>query len=441
MTVGQSRPELAAKFVFGASAYNDHVQQMARALDEAGALAEYVTGAVDVWRAPWAQEVRRRAGQWVPAIDRQLARRAIREVPADRVHPRRGWDLLRTCVAVSGASAALQDRLWERAEYSLDRYCARVLADPGVDGCLGVEFGALAALTEARRRNKIGLVAFLSPHHLTRRRWLEPELGASPQAQTPADRKLAALSVARDARRDEEAAMADWIITGSSFTTRSLIDAGHPAAKIVTVPLGGPPPVSAAALPSRPRSVTKVVFAGSVALHKGAHHLIEAWQRLSPRNAELHFYGKVLLPAPMIEAARHGAAGSSIVFHGLIPATELRAIYLDASVLVLPTLADGFGQVVTDALAHGLPVVTTTNAGAADRITPGASGFVVPPANVPALAETLGWCLDHPAELFAMREAALAEAGRWTWTDFRRAFITHLGAALSNPAAVERATA
>jgi glycosyltransferase involved in cell wall biosynthesis len=375
-------------------------------------------------------------------VNRQLARRAIREVPSERVHPRWGWDLARTLAAMSGAGAGLQDELWERAEHSLDRYCARVLADPAVDGFLGVEFGALSALTEARRQSKVGLVAFLSPHHATRRRWLEPELDAWPQAQTPTDRKLAALSVARDARRDEEAAMADWIITGSSFTSKSLVDAGHPAAKMLTIPLGGPPPVPVSALPNRPAGVTRVVFAGSVALHKGAHHLIEAWQRLAPRGAELHFYGKVLLPQAMIEAVRRKTAGSSIAFHGLIPASDLRAAYLDASVLVLPTLADGFGQVVADALAHGLPVITTTNAGAADRITPGVSGFVVPPANVAALADRLAWCLDHPADLFAMREAALAEAGRWTWADFRRTFIARMATALAGrAAAAERATA
>ena len=442
MTSRNGRSARPAQLIFGASAHNDHVQQMARALAEADALAEYVTGAVDVWRGPWARAMRRQAGQWLPSVDRQLARRTIREVPADRVHPRWGWDLARTLAAMSGAGAALQDELWERAEHSLDRYCARALGNPAVDGYLGVEFGALAALTEARRRHKVGLVAFLSPHHLTRRRWLEPELAAWPQARTSTDRKLEALSVARDARRDEEAAIADWIITGSSFTTRTLVEAGYSATKILTIPLGGPAPVPQSALPGRQRAVTKVVFAGSVALHKGAHHLIEAWQRLIPRDAELHFYGKVLLPHRMIETVSGSAAGRSVTFHGLIPASDLRAVYLDASVLVLPTLADGFGQVVTDALAHGLPVITTTNAGAADRIKPGVSGFVVPPADVTALTEALAWCLDHPADLFAMREAALIEAGRWTWADFRRTFTARMTAVLAGPAAAaERATA
>ena len=433
---------IPGRLVFGASACNEHVQQMARALDEAGALSEYVTGAVDVWRAPVALGVRQAVGQWLPAVDRQLQRRSIREVRAERVHPRWGWDLARTAAAMAGFGAAIQDRLWERAELSLDRYCAAALRDPGVDGCLGVEFGALAALTEARRRGKTGLVAFLSPHHATRRRWLDAELAAWPQAQTAAHRRLAALSVARDARRDEEAATADWIVTGSSFTTRTLIDGGHSAAKIITVPLAGPLPIARSLLARRRETTLKVVFAGSVALHKGAHHLLDAWRRLAPRDAELHFYGKPALPPAIIDAARRGAAGRSVVFHGLVPASVLHDVYLDANVLVLPTLADGFGQVVTDALAHGLPVITTTNAGAADRITHGVSGFVLPPADVTALAAALEWCLTHRAELSEMRDAALTEAGRWTWVDFRRTFTERIAAAMAGTAAAdERATA
>jgi glycosyltransferase involved in cell wall biosynthesis len=144
----------------------------------------------------------------------------------------------------------------------------------------------------------------------------------------------------------------------------------------------------------------------------------------------------------LIDGLQRGAASRSVTFHGLVPASDLRDIYLGASVLVLPTLADGFGQVVTDALAHGLPVITTANAGAADRITHGVSGFVLPPADIPALSATLDWCLTHRAELGEMRDAALTEAGRWTWADFRRTFVERIAAAMVGPAAAdERATA
>jgi glycosyltransferase involved in cell wall biosynthesis len=427
---------LPARLLLGASAHNDHVQQMARALHECGSLAAYVTGTVDVWRSPMGAAIRAGVGRCVPAIDRQLARRAITQVPAGVVRPRRGWDLLRAAATVAGAGVRTTDWLWERAEMSLDEACARHLERPEVGGYLGIEFGALAALRAARRVHKPGLLAFLSPHHLTRDRWLNPEYDRHPALRSDLDRRIAALTVERDRRRDAEAATADWLLTGSSFTTRSLVAAGVPASRILTVPLGGPDPVEASALPASRPAKTIFVYAGSVAVHKGVHHLLDAWARVAPASAELHVYGQNRLPRGVTDACVGDRGGAAIHFHGLVPAAELRRAYLDGSVLVLPTLADGFGQVVTDALAHGLPVITTTNAGAADCLVHGESGLIVPPADVEALAAALDWCISHPARLFEMRAAALAQAHRWTWRDFRAAFIAAIAGALAQQASL-----
>jgi glycosyltransferase involved in cell wall biosynthesis len=297
----------------------------------------------------------------LPGLDRQLARRAITNVPAELVQPRWGWDLVRTAVSVAGAGPGTQDWLWERAERSLDAATARLLERPDVGGYLGVEFGALASLRAAKSLGKPGVLAFLSPHHQTRARWVEPELARFPEIETDVERRLRALSVERDRLRDEEARTADAIVTGSSFTTKSLVDAGVPQGRILTVPLGGPVPLDAAMLPTAAPNVQRFVFAGSVAVHKGIHHLLEAWTRLAPAQAELHVYGRCALPRDVLDRWLSRSAGT-VVLHGSVPSVELHDAYRHASALVLPTLADGFGQVIADALAHGLPV-TTTNAG------------------------------------------------------------------------------
>jgi glycosyltransferase involved in cell wall biosynthesis len=309
-----------------------------------------------------------------------------------------------------------------------------------VAGYLGVEFGALASLTAARHHQKTGIVAFLSAHHATRARWVDPEIARFQVTMTDAERHLQALAAGRDARRDQELALADGVISGSSFTTRSLVAAGVDPYRILTVPLGAPPAVELSELPALAPTVTRVVYAGPVALHKGVHHLLEAWSRLSPAEAELHLYGQVRLPREVIERATMGSAARSVTFHGSVPGFELRDVYRQAGVLVLPTLADGFGQVVADALSQGLPVVTTTNAGAADRIVDGENGFVLPPGDVPQLCATLDWCLTNRDKLFAMKRAAVAQARQWTWAHFRRAFADGVVDMLTQqrPAAVAR---
>jgi len=94
--------------------------------------------------------------------------------------------------------------------------------------------------------------------------------------------------------------------------------------------------------------------------------------------------------------------------------------------LVFPRLCDGFGMVVTEAFSHGLPVITTDRAGAADLVEHGINGFIVPCGDVDALKDILDWCVCHPNEVKVMREAALQTATRWQWDDYRRSLAKHV---------------
>jgi glycosyltransferase involved in cell wall biosynthesis len=417
-------------FLFGANAHNPHVQQMVRALDEDGALYAYMTGGVDSCRSALGRRVRNLVGECLPAVDRQLKRRALDGIPQDRVVPRWRWEIARL-VALRLGGERLADRVWERQELALDHACAREVQRAKV-GFFGIEFGALAALKAAVGIGTPAVVAFLSPHHRTYTRWVETEYEKFPELNAAGRAQIAALAHRRNARVDEEAAQSDWIVTGSSFTTKSLVDAGFATGKIVTVPLGAPDPaLPADALPgARPASL-RVAYVGPVSVRKGAHYLLRAWTKAAGAGMELDLYGQVLLPADLCQAAQ-AQSRAPIRFHGSIPSAELRHVYLQSSVLVLPTLCDGFGQVVSDALAHGLPVITTHNAGAADAVEHGRSGFIIPPADEDALIRTLTWCVDHPDELHAMRRPALEAASRWTWRHFRFAFTSRLAEAIAS---------
>jgi glycosyltransferase involved in cell wall biosynthesis len=74
--------------------------------------------------------------------------------------------------------------------------------------------------------------------------------------------------------------------------------------------------------------------------------------------------------------------------------------------------------------------VTTSNAGAAELIEAGSTGFIVPPADSEALAERIEWCLSHPRELLEMRPQALASVRDRTWQRFRAELRDQLSAAL-----------
>jgi glycosyltransferase involved in cell wall biosynthesis len=324
-----------------------------------------------------------------------------------------------------GGNPVLADMLWDRMSHSFDALVARRYV-PRVQAVQGFEYTVLASFERAKAEGVARLLhvpsldnlEFQSLERRERQAW--PELTSLHDAYF--DRKFAR----RYERRRREIDLADVIIVNSSLTARSHIAAGADPAKVFVVPLGAPPPIDAIEIDARPeRRPLRVMWAGPFSLRKGAHYLLEAWRLLrAGENAELHVYGRQQLPRRPAVAAPDG-----VILHGSVARAALFEAYRSADVLAFPTLSDGFGMVVTEAMAHGLPVITTDQAGAADLVSPD-NGRIVPAADPRALADALQWCLDNRDRLHAMRFHALATARRRQWGDFRRDLLSALDAGL-----------
>ena len=91
-----------------------------------------------------------------------------------------------------------------------------------------------------------------------------------------------------------------------------------------------------------------------------------------------------------------------------------------ADVFVFPSLVEGFGMVLTEAMACGIPIITTPNTAGPDIITDGVEGFIIPVRDVEALKEKLEWCYEHPEELAEMGKAARKKAEQLTWNLYRQ---------------------
>jgi glycosyltransferase involved in cell wall biosynthesis len=89
-------------------------------------------------------------------------------------------------------------------------------------------------------------------------------------------------------------------------------------------------------------------------------------------------------------------------------------------VLVLPSIVEGRALVQQEAMACGLPVISTHNAGAEDLLEDGAAGFLVPIRSPQAIAEKLERLAGNPDLLEQMSEAARAKARALSWADYRR---------------------
>lgn len=357
-------------------------------------------------------------------IERVLRRRAAPEVPSDRVRRSPLSDLLRIAATQLGADDVQADRLWERMILEFDAGVAgRLQASTRI--VYGFEQGCRATLARAAELGVHGVLDMAAPHFAL----VEPLLAAQterfPELRTPYVRAMQGLLPARNERKQAEFGLASLIIANSSFTARSLNGTGVAADKVRIVPLGAPP--LEPDWRRLPRAIPpRVLFVGNVSIRKGAHLLLDAWRALgNRRGAELLLAGKWLLPKAW---RKHLPPGVRVL--KWLTRAELRDEYHRSLVLVLPSLFDGFGMVVTEALAHGLPVITTRSTGAADLIEEGRNGWVIDAEDVTALAARLQHCLDHPAELEAMREAAEQSAARRPWSVFRSEMIATLQASL-----------
>jgi glycosyltransferase involved in cell wall biosynthesis len=176
-----------------------------------------------------------------------------------------------------------------------------------------------------------------------------------------------------------------------------------------------------------------VAFVGTLEPRKDVPSLVAAFARLAPARPDLRLvlagpdgWGTAAVRAAIAE---HGVA-TRIVRVGYLADTDLAALMRQAGALAYPSLGEGFGLPVLEALACGAPVVTTATTPFADRLTDAA--LVVAPSDPDALAGALEAVLDDPATADRLRATGPRTAAGFTWA---RSVDAHLAA---YRAAVER---
>lgn len=354
-----------------------------------------------------------------PRLGRQIARRTFADVGFGRVRTRPLWELARTFAGTVMRAPRLTDAIWEHGDHAFDRWVAA-----GLDGHSAVytyEHAALATLRAARANGQVAFYEQPSQHHSFFSRVYDEQVRRYPEIVNAATALTSTeKSAPRDRRRDAELAAATCVLCNSSFTKRSLIAAGVEPTKIEVTPYGFP---AAAARPLPTTGPVVFMSAGTQSLRKGAHLLYRAWRTLGAHDedAELWLIGRMVLP----ESLRAGLPGRVRILDS-VPHTELLSTYHDASVFVLPSLADGFGMVLTEAMSRGLAVITTENTGGPDIIRHGENGLIVPAGDEDALREQMRWCLQHREHVREIGARAALTAARWTWSHYREMLVATL---------------
>ena len=217
------------------------------------------------------------------------------------------------------------------------------------------------------------------------------------------------------ARKEEELKLADRIIVASSFTEQTLKGASFTGA-VNVIPYGAP----AVAQNEIGWHIGKlrVLFAGSLGQRKGLSYLLEAVDSIGRSKVELTLLGRKAAPncAPL---------NTAVLRHHWIPSLPHPAVLREMQrndVLVLPSLFEGFGLVILEAMAQGLIVIATPHTAAPDLLEDGVEGFIVPIRSSEAIAEKLELLAAAPPDrIHEMKEAARKKAESQRWEVYRRA--------------------
>jgi glycosyltransferase involved in cell wall biosynthesis len=117
-----------------------------------------------------------------------------------------------------------------------------------------------------------------------------------------------------------------------------------------------------------------------------------------------------------------------------LPHAEILAEMHRHDVFVFPSLFDGFGLVLLEAMSQGLPVITTAHSAGPDIITDGKEGFIVPIRSPEAIAEKLQLLHDDRDRLHQMGTCALRRAREFSWTNYEKQLVAMLRASLESVA-------
>ena len=223
----------------------------------------------------------------------------------------------------------------------------------------------------------------------------------------------------------ETAQLADYIFTPSHFVRNSFLRQGVAPERLLLCPQ--PLDMQVFTPPTEPRPADRpltLLNTGGVSFRKGTPYLLEAFRIIRRTEPTAVLRLSKVIRNEMRDVLRR-YSDVPIEWVGRVELAAHVRRYQSSDLLLFPSLEDGFAFVVAEALACGLPVITTPNTGASDLIRPGENGEIVPIRDPEALAEAaLKWWAKIRADHRIGGRAELQE--RLSFATFERTFLGHL---------------
>ncbi len=391
-----------------------HSFQLALALEKANFLNKFVTS---IYYKPAQFPYHWLSGLAVSPAEKftkEFKRRFLEGLNPEKIDQYPWFEVWRLLAEKAGISKRMGEKLLHLCEDRIDSYVSRkyldhILAVVGFGDCSVRTFRA------AKKKNILRVLDQAIIHIDSASQLLQEEAACCPDFAETIDYGLQDEKW-RDERR-EETILADAILCGSEFSKKSVIKAGISPEKVFVIPYGvnlNRFPVKQ--FPEKKASGKKmrILFQGSVGQRKGIKYLLEAVKQLDHPNFELilvgNFVGSREPFKPYEKWFRHVPRVSN---------ENLPNSYASADVLILPSIVDGFGIVVLEAMASGVPVIVSENTCAGDLVENGKDGFVIPIRNVEAIKEKLLFFYEHQDKISEMGHNARVKAKKFSWVHYQ----------------------
>lgn len=218
-----------------------------------------------------------------------------------------------------------------------------------------------------------------------------------------------------------EVQLSDFAVGASSFTLKTLVKQGMAENCVHLAPYGVNIEDFKPKKEFKRNEKMRFLFVGSFSQRKGISYLLQAFKELEDagENVSLTMAGRGIMDYELVKSYKL----KCLETHINLPIEKLVELMQESDVFVFPSICEGFGLVLVQAMATGLPLITTYNTSGPDFIEEGKDGFLIEAQDVEAIKNKVKYFLQNPEEVKRMGQNAIIKSKDFTWDKFSSEII------------------
>jgi glycosyltransferase involved in cell wall biosynthesis len=285
-----------------------------------------------------------------------------------------------------------------------------------IDAIYSYEDCALNSFQLAKKKEIRTIYDLTSPYWILKEKLLKEEVKLHPQWNLTSSEIF---STEKSLNKDKEILLSDQIIVASNFSAKSLEYYKQKKLNIKIIPYGCLKQIGTKINTRKINEKLKIIFAGRVVLSKGIQYLIKSLENID-LPWELEIAGSIPeKPEEISKKLFLFLKDPRCKFLGQISNAQLLQRMRNSHVFILPSLYEGFGQVLLEAMSCGLPVITTENTGGPDFIKNNVNGFITPIRDTEKTIKILQNLYNNEKFRISISEKALKTSMKFSWDSYQ----------------------